>query len=149
LSDMPTGCVRFFDGPKGYGFIIPDLGGNDVFVDKAAMRHAGISEFGKGQRVTYEIEQDIKGAVKAVKLEGVGPTNKEPVRSISKPDRHVRSIFAKGAAPRKSTAPTHDWQRNYERYVELAGNSLEDRVAREGYLQHAEHYYRMMNGSAS
>jgi CspA family cold shock protein len=146
---MAIGCVRFFDASKGYGFIIPDAGGNDVFVDKAAMRHAGISEFEKGQRVTYEIEQGVKGAVKAVKLEGVGPANTERGRSTNNSDRHARSTFGKGAAPRKSIAPTHDWQRNYERYVELAANSLEDRVAREGYLQHAEHYYRMMNGSAS
>jgi CspA family cold shock protein len=145
---MAIGCVRFFDATKGYGFIIPDGGGNDVFVDKAAMRHAGIIECEKGRRVTYEVERDVKGAVKAVKLEGVAPTNTERVRSINTSERDVRSTFAEGAS-RKSIAPTNGWQRSYDRYVELARNSLEDRVAREGYLQHAEHYYRMLNGSAS
>jgi CspA family cold shock protein len=146
---MPIGCVRFFDATKGYGFIIPDAGGNDVFVDKAAIRQAGILEFEKGQSVTFEIEQDSKGASKAVKLESVGTTKTQRVHPINNSDRHVRSTLAKGAAPGKSIAATHTFQLNYERYVELAQNTLDDRVAREGYLQHAEHYYRMMNGPAS
>jgi CspA family cold shock protein len=146
---MPFGCVRFFDAPKGYGFIIPDVDGKDVFVDKAAMRHAGMIELEKGQRVTYETEQDVRGAVKAVKLERVEPAKKKPVRPSNFPERHVRSSFANGASPRKLITGSHEWQRNYERYVELARNTIEDRVTREGYLQHAEHYYRMMNGSAS
>ena len=145
---MPIGCVRFFDVNKGYGFIIPDVSGNDIFVDKAAMRHSEILEFEKGQRVTYEIEQDFKGSSKAVRLERLEPTNTE-LCSIDNSERHIQSTFAKGAAPRKSIAATHAWQQNYERYVELARNTLDDAVAREGYLQHAEHYYRMMNGSAS
>jgi len=147
---MPFGCVRFFDAPKGYGFIIPDVDGNDVFVDKAAIRHAGMIELEKGQRVAYETEQDVRGAVKAVKLEMVEPARTEHGRSTNYPERHARPSFANGAGPRKLiTASSHDWQRKYERYVELARNTPEDRVTREGYLQHAEHCYRMMNGSAS
>jgi hypothetical protein len=43
-----------------------------------------------------------------------------------------------------------DWQRNYNRYCELARSpGSGDAVAREQYWQHAEHFYRLMNGSAT
>jgi CspA family cold shock protein len=145
---MAIGCIRFFDVTKGYGFIIPDIGGNDVFVDKAAMRRAGILEFEKGQRLTYEVEEDAKGAVKAVNLEGVAFVSREPLHSINNSHCYRPATFPQPGG-RKSSAPTNEWQRNYDRYVDLARNSIEERVAREGYLQHAEHYYRMMTGSAS
>ena len=112
------------------------------------MRQAGILQFEKGQRVNYETEEDVRGAVKAVKLERIESAKTVDVRSKIHPERHIRSSIANGAGPRKPIASAHEWQRKYERYVELARNTLEDRVAREGYLQHAEHYYRMMNGSA-
>jgi hypothetical protein len=45
---------------------------------------------------------------------------------------------------------TGDWQRSYNRYCELARSpGSEDAVAREQYWQHAEHFYRLMNGSAT
>jgi hypothetical protein len=50
---------------------------------------------------------------------------------------------------KKGNTATHEWQQKYERYCELARNANDDQVAREGYWQHAEHFYRMMYGSAA
>ena len=42
---MPTGTVKFYNEQKGYGFIAPDGGGNDVFVHATALERAGLSGF--------------------------------------------------------------------------------------------------------
>jgi cold shock protein len=166
---MAIGSVKFFHTPKGFGFIVPEVGGNDVFVDRAAVRLAGMLDLEKGQRLSYEIEQDAKGAVKAAKLEMIEQiTPNSPVaNSTIKPSHRPRENARQDTASRSSRLPnppgdnrfqhrngkaiatTHEWQQKYERYCELARNTNDDQVAREGYWQHAEHYYRMMNGSAT
>jgi cold shock protein len=162
---MAIGSVKFFDTSKGFGFIIPEVEGNDVFVDKAAMRLAGMFDLEKGQRLSYEIEQDAKGAVKAAKLEVVEPIipDTPAVNSFGKPSHRPRANARKDSASRNSRrldpssqhkngneiAAKHEWQQNYERYCELARKASDDQVAREGHLQHAEHFYRMMSGSAT
>lgn len=55
---MSTGTVKWFNGTKGYGFIQPDDGGNDVFVHISAVERAGLRTLNEGQKVTYELEQD-------------------------------------------------------------------------------------------
>lgn len=55
---MPTGTVKWFNAQKGYGFIQPDGGGNDVFVHISAVERAGMSNLNEGQKVSYEITQD-------------------------------------------------------------------------------------------
>ncbi len=55
---MPTGTVKFYDGAKGYGFILPDDGGDDVFVHVSALERAGIRGLAKGQKVSFDIETD-------------------------------------------------------------------------------------------
>jgi cold shock protein len=55
---METGTVKFFNNQKGYGFISPDKGGNDVFVHISALERAGLSSLSEGQKVTYDIQQD-------------------------------------------------------------------------------------------
>ncbi len=55
---MNTGTVKWFNSTKGYGFIQPDNGGQDVFVHISAVERAGLRGLNDGQKVTYEIVQD-------------------------------------------------------------------------------------------
>ncbi|MBP7705175.1 MAG: cold-shock protein [Caulobacter sp.] len=55
---MATGTVKWFNTTKGYGFIQPDDGGNDIFVHISAVERAGLRSLNEGQKVAYELEQD-------------------------------------------------------------------------------------------
>ncbi|WP_349368051.1 cold-shock protein [Salinarimonas sp.] len=55
---MQTGTVKWFNTTKGYGFIQPDEGGNDVFVHISAVERAGLRGLNEGQKVSYEIVAD-------------------------------------------------------------------------------------------
>jgi cold shock protein len=55
---MTTGTVKWFNAQKGYGFIEPSDGGNDVFVHISAVERAGLSSLKEGQKVKYEIARD-------------------------------------------------------------------------------------------
>ena len=57
---MATGTVKWFNGQKGFGFIQPDDGGNDVFVHISAVERAGLSSLDEGQKVSYESKVDPK-----------------------------------------------------------------------------------------
>ena len=52
---MATGTVKFFNTPKGFGFIAPEDGGKDVFVHISAVERAGMPALSEGQRVRYDI----------------------------------------------------------------------------------------------
>ena len=55
---MTIGTVRWFDVPKGYGFIKPDDGGVDVLVDICAVERAGMASLDQGQRLSFEVVRD-------------------------------------------------------------------------------------------
>lgn len=65
---MQVGTVKFYNDQKGYGFIQPDEGGNDVFVHISAVERAGLTGLREGQRITYEIEKGRNGKSAAVDL---------------------------------------------------------------------------------
>jgi CspA family cold shock protein len=57
---MATGTVKWFNGQKGFGFIAPDDGSNDVFVHISAVERAGLSGLAEGQKISCEIKVDSK-----------------------------------------------------------------------------------------
>ena len=66
---MATGTVKWFNTTKGFGFIVPQDGGKDVFVHITAVERAGLKDLMEGQRITFEVEPDKKGkGPKAVNL---------------------------------------------------------------------------------
>lgn len=52
---MATGTVKWYNAGKGYGFIAPSDGSNDVFVHASAIEKAGIFQLNEGQKVSYDI----------------------------------------------------------------------------------------------
>ena len=67
-AKMATGTVKWFNPTKGYGFIQPDDGGNDVFVHISAVERAGIRALNEGQKVSFQLQSD-RGKMSAVNLE--------------------------------------------------------------------------------
>jgi CspA family cold shock protein len=57
---MTQGTVKWFNGQKGFGFIHPDGGGNDVFVHISAVERAGMRGLIEGQKVSYDVVPDRK-----------------------------------------------------------------------------------------
>ena len=55
---MNKGIVKWFNSQKGFGFIQPENGGQDVFVHVSAVERAGIGTLNEGQSVTFDIVQD-------------------------------------------------------------------------------------------
>ena len=58
---MPIGTVKWFSDAKGFGFITPEDGSQDLFVHFSAINMDGFRTLKEGQKVTYEIEQGPKG----------------------------------------------------------------------------------------
>ena len=58
---MATGTVKWFNAEKGFGFIVQDGGGHDVFVLYSALQSQGYSSFDQAQRVELEVTQYPQG----------------------------------------------------------------------------------------
>ncbi len=68
---MATGTVKWFNTQKGYGFIVSDDGGKDIFVHISAVERSGLRTLTEGQKVEYELQND-KGKTAAVNIKVVG-----------------------------------------------------------------------------
>ena len=167
---MAKGTVKFFNLAKGFGFIIPQSGGQDIFFHKSAVELAGIEQLAKGQQLVFDMETDSKGLTQAakLKLDPDGRSNVAGIAGLSRRDGerqrgYVNQNSRSAPLDRAKTLAQHterdrvtrdkkgpekarEWQRSYDRYCELAGN-CSDLVERERCWQHAEHYLRMLNGS--
>lgn len=64
---MATGTVKWFNPTKGFGFIVPDDGGKDVFVHISAVEKAGWRSLNEGQKVQFDLQKD-KGKEAATNL---------------------------------------------------------------------------------
>jgi CspA family cold shock protein len=60
-EDLSFGAVRWFSEEKGYGFIAPDDGGEDVFVRFSSIEHEGFRTLRDGQRVAFQRTTDARG----------------------------------------------------------------------------------------
>jgi CspA family cold shock protein len=58
---MATGTVKWFNATKGFGFITPEAGGEDVFVHQSEIQMQGFRDLAEGQRVEFEVTQGQKG----------------------------------------------------------------------------------------
>ena len=58
---MPTGTVKWFNNAKGYGFILPDEGGEDLFAHYSAIQMEGYKTLKAGQLVAFDITKGDKG----------------------------------------------------------------------------------------
>jgi CspA family cold shock protein len=67
--EMSTGTVKWFNAQKGFGFIAPSDGSQDVFVHISAVERAGMSTLNEGQKVNFELKTDrMRGKVSAENL---------------------------------------------------------------------------------
>ncbi len=64
---MATGTVKWFNATKGFGFIVPDDGGKDVFVHITAVQKAGLQGLNEKQKVQYDVVME-RGKAAATEL---------------------------------------------------------------------------------
>ena len=70
---MSTGKLKWYNAAKGFGFIVPDEGGNDVFVHVSAFKEAKITKIDQGQAMEYTVA-DHKGKPVATQLKVISET---------------------------------------------------------------------------
>lgn len=63
---MDRGTVKFYNSQKGFGFIQPESGGNDVFVHATALERSGVSGLSEGQKVSFDTQVDSRSGKTAV-----------------------------------------------------------------------------------
>ena len=93
---MATGKVKWFNNAKGYGFVIAEVGGEDLFVHYSSIQMDGYKTLKAGQDVEFDIERGAKG-MHAV---------------------NIRSLDADGSATNAPTADTDDEIRSEDSAVE-------------------------------
>ena len=67
---MANGTVKWFNPTKGFGFIQPEDGGNDVFVHVSAVEKAGMRSLNEGQKISFQVANE-RGKTAAVDLRAV------------------------------------------------------------------------------
>ena len=65
---MATGKVKMYNGDKGFGFIVPDEGGSDMFMHISNFEDKSLQTISPGQRVSYEVTANRQGKPTADKV---------------------------------------------------------------------------------
>jgi cold shock protein len=83
---MPQGTVKWFDDEKGFGFISPEDGSEDVFVHHTGIAGSGFKSLEEGEKVTYEVTQGRKGLQAANVSKGsLGPDTENTTEYLKVP----------------------------------------------------------------
>ncbi len=70
MSNVSTGTVKWFNDAKGYGFITPEGGGQDLFAHYKEIQGSGFRSLKEGQKVEFEIREGPKG-LQAAQIRGL------------------------------------------------------------------------------
>lgn len=68
---MATGTVKWFNDAKGFGFITPDAGGEDLFAHFSSISMGGFKTLSEGQKVSFEVTMGNKGKQQASNIQSV------------------------------------------------------------------------------
>lgn len=129
---MATGSVARFDVRRGYGFVIPDDGGEDVFVHQNNIVMEGFRYLKAGEHVSYELEVGEKG-MKAVSVQLLDPRPPEPVREPRPPrepayrERESRDTYRPERGSRAGVSDDSGEVRRLRRKVERLISILVER----------------------
>ena len=109
---MANGTVKWFNNAKGYGFILPDEGGDDLFAHYSAIQMGGYKTLKAGQHVEFEITEGPKGLqatnIQAAIQEGSEAHAHDAARANgSAGTSEVLSVTVEDAAPQPATAAEH------------------------------------------
>jgi cold shock protein len=75
---MPTGTLKMWNADRGFGFIVDDAGGPDIFLHISALQSAGIDpdDIRKGERLTFDVESSRDKRTKASNVRRAGGKTK-------------------------------------------------------------------------
>jgi len=90
---MYTGMVKWFNNAKGYGFILSEEGGGDIFAHYSAIDMDGYKTLKAGQTVSFETEDGPKG-LHATQIQAVGAQRTEPTVSVEAPAEAEQELEA-------------------------------------------------------
>ena len=93
---MATGTVKWFNPTKGYGFIEPDDGENDVFVHVTAVKDSGLNVLNEGDKVSFELVEN-RGRMAAEKLAKVD-SDEAPAEEAEAEEAEVEETEAEAEA---------------------------------------------------
>lgn len=145
---VATGSVARFDVRRGYGFIIPDDGGEDIFVHQNDIIMEGFRYLKAGEHVSYQMEVGGKG-MKAAQVQLLDPRPPEPLREPR--PRESAPPRSEGRGPRASadSADTEELRRLRRKFERLVSLLVEKNVLAPGDLDCIDQGFAQTTGSDS
>ena len=124
---MPTGIVKWFNGRKGFGFIEPEDGGNDVFVHVTALKDSGIKFLNEGDKVSYElVENRGRMAAGSLSLEGEQSSESDGDVEESSEDESQEESNEESAEEESSDEESEEESSNEESEEESSDDESEE-----------------------